>query len=935
PVAASAITAAVVYGNSFRKTVIADKASRPSQSRSEVRGILTGLGLMAEAYRYFEKKKSNLQDRVEFFEVGVRVKVPYKDGKSDWEEIQRVNELLKGLQRKIFKKFRDEEEMLAVIPVIAERYDVVSLAYPDATRRMEAQNAVPRIPRNASSFLRSEVRKNEDPAQKAIRKFREDFERQVNQVAFDGESRIKSLKGYDPKEWTVAIQVNSNGNAPQSEPGITLEHINQTGFYALNFIDLLWQGSFAHRIFNFDSIRSSVDERQKQLIIRINLSHPAIDGRRSEARSTSVSRKGVKKMKSATAGKGLSELPADGGGDSQQFADGLYLKSFVKKNPRSEVRGEVFEGSVDVNARGWLAEGLWMFGIRDVNQASGRAFESLLGLSHVEGDVKYILIGRGQGPSLVGRIIDTGESAEPVEGMEQFVKEVGNILNVAIVGKEESSGTLLRFDFVPFAYIDDDFAIEVMNGLSRKFGRDVEVHPARGAKRDLKLNVQPPQREGVLPKVTLAQKTGRSEARIGDDSEMIREAEHAYQERSLRTRPVTGQDAGAVDYWNRHGEREFYAGVDQAIGGLKLFESSTVRGGMARLVKKLEDGVASTKESLREMLATYSGDPLIGKLVLVALVNLDRAEDQASAEGKLRSEVRSLSAGRADVEAQLKVVANFLAERDPLPSRAEVLMVFGSGDMSVPVEAAKLYHAGKVEKILLTGGVGRLTGNFDHDRMKESVAFLVAAGIPETQVRGILSSWAIGTQSPKPEAQVYRAVLEALKVPEDSILVEDKSTDTGKNVQFSEQLLDSRQLKPQSIVLMQFALAQILARATFQKQFKRKVAHVYSYAPSLPDLSGLSDAELIRAADLALGSLQRLNDYGPNGKNYLVQVDIPKSVSESSRKFKKELTLLAKKKEKIFRKAIRDVRPKWWDRVFVQMGAARRAAAAIKLGEFR
>jgi acetate kinase len=103
----------------------------------------------------------------------------------------------------------------------------------------------------------------ETAEQKAIREFRVKFERQVNRVAAEGISQIKSLEGYNPEDpWAIAIQVSLNGNAPQSEPGITLEHVDQTGFYALSFLDVLWQGSFAHRIFSFDSILPVLDVKR-------------------------------------------------------------------------------------------------------------------------------------------------------------------------------------------------------------------------------------------------------------------------------------------------------------------------------------------------------------------------------------------------------------------------------------------------------------------------------------------------------------------------------------------------------------------------------------------------------------------------------------------------------------------------------------------------
>ena len=84
------------------------------------------------------------------------------------------------------------------------------------------------------------------------------------------------------------------------------------------------------------------------------------------------------------------------------------------------------------------------------------------------------------------------------------------------------------------------------------------------------------------------------------------------------------------------------------------------------------------------------------------------------------------------------------------------IFVFGSNDLRVAAHAADLFHAGLAPWILFSGAHGRMTQDW-----------------PET------------------EAAAMARVARDLGVPDDAILVEDRATNTGENIRFSRELLQS------------------------------------------------------------------------------------------------------------------------------------------------
>lgn len=102
----------------------------------------------------------------------------------------------------------------------------------------------------------------------------------------------------------------------------------------------------------------------------------------------------------------------------------------------------------------------------------------------------------------------------------------------------------------------------------------------------------------------------------------------------------------------------------------------------------------------------------------------------------------------------LQVIWDYLGMHQQ-PQKADCIVGFGNFNTNIARRAAELYHQRYAPKVLFTGGLGRNT-------------------------EGLL---------PESEAVRFAKVAMECGVPEEDILIEDKSTNTKENIEFTRQLL--------------------------------------------------------------------------------------------------------------------------------------------------
>ena len=95
-------------------------------------------------------------------------------------------------------------------------------------------------------------------------------------------------------------------------------------------------------------------------------------------------------------------------------------------------------------------------------------------------------------------------------------------------------------------------------------------------------------------------------------------------------------------------------------------------------------------------------------------------------------------------------------------------MALGSHDLRVADRAAELWLEGWAPLLLVSGGLGNLTQHL----------------------------WTV------PEADQFAKIAVTKGVPKSAILIENKSTNTGENIDFSRKLLAGHNLDPDKIIVV-------------------------------------------------------------------------------------------------------------------------------------
>lgn len=173
--------------------------------------------------------------------------------------------------------------------------------------------------------------------------------------------------------------------------------------------------------------------------------------------------------------------------------------------------------------------------------------------------------------------------------------------------------------------------------------------------------------------------------------------------------------------------------------------------------------------------------------------------------------------------------------------QSDVILALGSHDLRVAERAAELYLDGWAPLLVFSGGLGNLTSDI----------------------------WTV------PEADQFAAIARKKGVPEDAILIENKSTNTGENIRFTQHLLKSRALDPQSFIVVQKPYMERRSYATFKKHWPEKDLLVTSPQYSLATYPN-AEIPLEKVIHIMVGDLQRIKIYPAKG--FQIEQEIPEKV---------------------------------------------------------
>ncbi|GEA33850.1 YdcF family protein [Clostridium diolis] len=207
--------------------------------------------------------------------------------------------------------------------------------------------------------------------------------------------------------------------------------------------------------------------------------------------------------------------------------------------------------------------------------------------------------------------------------------------------------------------------------------------------------------------------------------------------------------------------------------------------------------------------------------------------------------------------------------------RVDVLVLLGN---SIPYTVQCAVNAWKnniCDKILISGGIGHST-QILRDEIRRSSEF------NSIEVDG------------RPEADIFFDIMTKIYgVNSDKIIIENKSTNCGDNAKKTIELLWKLNIEYESLILIQDPTMQLRTFASFSKYTYNNIKLI-NYAPFIPKIDinlklsniGINGIwEDKRYLELLMGEISRLRDnengYGPNGKKFIVHVDIPREIEEA------------------------------------------------------
>ena len=176
---------------------------------------------------------------------------------------------------------------------------------------------------------------------------------------------------------------------------------------------------------------------------------------------------------------------------------------------------------------------------------------------------------------------------------------------------------------------------------------------------------------------------------------------------------------------------------------------------------------------------------------------------------------------------------------------ADAIMVLCSHDKAVAERGAQLFLGGLAPLLIFSGGLGAITQHL----------------------------WS------EPEADQFAAIAIGMGVPRASILIENKSTNTGENVRFTRRLLEENGLNPQTFIVVQKPYMERRSYATFEKVWPGKKLIVTSPQVSFDEYLARYSNETLSPDDVVsimVGDLQRIRLYPAKG--FQIEQEIPADV---------------------------------------------------------
>jgi uncharacterized SAM-binding protein YcdF (DUF218 family) len=194
---------------------------------------------------------------------------------------------------------------------------------------------------------------------------------------------------------------------------------------------------------------------------------------------------------------------------------------------------------------------------------------------------------------------------------------------------------------------------------------------------------------------------------------------------------------------------------------------------------------------------------------------------------------------QAEIDKNAQIIWDFHLMHHEL-KEADCILVLGSHDLRVAECGAQLFLDKYAPLIIFSGGIGRLTESWD-----------------------------------LPEAEMFAEIAQRMGVPKDRILIENKATNTGENIQFVKKLAQEHGLNLNKIITVQKPYMERRTFATFKKQWPGPELIISSPLLSFTEYCN-EEYPKDRVISIMIGDLRRIKEYP--AKSFQIPQEIPAEV---------------------------------------------------------
>lgn len=197
------------------------------------------------------------------------------------------------------------------------------------------------------------------------------------------------------------------------------------------------------------------------------------------------------------------------------------------------------------------------------------------------------------------------------------------------------------------------------------------------------------------------------------------------------------------------------------------------------------------------------------------------------------------------VDEHAKVIFNYMLLGMPI-EKSDAILGLGSSEKRVAERSSQLLLDGYSDLLIFSGGYGKITQHSNN----------------------------------VPEAELFKDIALTMAVPEDKILIESKSTNTGDNIRFTEKLLSDEGIKVHSLIVVTKPYMERRAYATFKKQWSDGDIKLIVTSPQLSYEDMFTDTQSKEQfINIMVGDMQRIKVFPSLG--FQIEQDIPEKVWNS------------------------------------------------------